>query len=247
MIRKPYLLASILTAAFAGSAGADPEPFVAGNAAATTGDHTSAAAAFEHAIELHGWSAGALFDLDAYASNGQPGPAILAYERAHMIAPRDHAISTNLEQAREAAGVTAPSASRINAVLATLSTDEWTWFAIAAAILACGGVVAFAWSLRGRAARAVAIVGILASAFAMTAAVGVAPAANEAVIVRGETARIAPTAAAEAAFTAPAGENVRIEQRRGDFVYVRDGDRSGWLPSSAVERVIATDRHATHA
>lgn len=247
MTRKPYLLAPILIAVLAGAAAADPEPFVAGNAAATTGDHATAAVAFEHAIELHGWSAGSLFDLgNAYASSGRPGPAILAYERAQLLAPRDHAISANLEHVREAAGVSVPAPSRVHAVLATLSPDEWTWLAIAAAVLGCLGVVGFAWSIRGRTARTLAIAGMITSAFAMTAAVGVAPAANDAVLVHADTARIAPTTAAEAAFTAPEGEDVRIEQRRGDFVYVRDGDRTGWLPNSAVERVIATDRHATH-
>ncbi len=247
MTRKPYVLASILAAALAGSAGAAPEPFVAGNAAATTGDHAAAAIAFEHALETHGWSAGTLFDLgNAYASSGRPGSAILAYERAQLLAPRDHAIRANLEHVRETAGVTVAAPSPIRAALATLSSDEWTWVAIAAAILACASVAAFAWSLRTRAARALAIASVVAGAFAMTAASAVAPGEDDAVIVHGDTARIAPTAAAEAAFTAPEGENVRIEQHRGDFVYVRDGDRSGWLPASAVERVIATDRHAAH-
>jgi hypothetical protein len=40
---------------------------------------------------------------------------------------------------------------------------------------------------------------------------------------------------------------VRIEQRHGDFIFVRDGDRTGWLPSTAVERVITTERHAGRA
>jgi len=203
--------------------------------------------AFEHELDLHGWSAGALFDLgNAYASSGRPGSAILAYERASILAPRDHAIRANLEHVRESAGVTSTAPSTIHAALATLSSDEWTWIAIAAAILACTGVIAFAWSLRGRTARFLAIAGISASAFAMTAATAVALPTDEAVVVHGETARIAPTSVAEAAFTAPEGENVRIEQRRGEFVYVRDGDRSGWLPTASVERVVATDRHAAH-
>jgi tetratricopeptide (TPR) repeat protein len=236
MTRKPYILASILTAALAGSAVADFEPFVAGNAAATTGDHTTAAAAFERAIELHGWSAGALFDLgNAYASSGRPGPAILAYERARLLAPRDRAVNANLDHVREAAGISVSSPTRINTVLATLSSDDWTWI----------GTAAFAWSLLRRTARPLAIGGIITSVFAMTAAVAIAPGSTDAVIVRSETARIAPTATAEAAFTAPEGENVRIEQLRGEFVYVRDGDRSGWIPNSAVERVIPADRHAT--
>lgn len=248
MTRKRYLFATALVATLAGPAAADPDPFVAGNAAATTGDHTAAAAAFEHAIEVQGWSAGTLFDLgNAYASNGRPGPAILAFERAHLLAPRDHAITANLAHTRDAAGVTTPAASWINGTLGALSADEWTWIAIAAGILACAGMIGYAWSVRRRGTGALAATGVVAGALAMAAAVHVAPSPCDAIVVHADTARIAPFAAAEAAFTAPEGEDVRIEQERGDFVYVRDGDRSGWLPRSTIERVVARDRHVTHA
>ena len=53
-------------------------------------------------------------------------------------------------------------------------------------------------------------------------------------------------AAAEGAFTATDGEQVQIEQQRGEYIYVRDDDRAGWLPRSAVERVV-DDPSVTHA
>ena len=65
-------------------------------------------------------------------------------------------------------------------------------------------------------------------------------------MLRADTARIAPFAAAEAAFTAPEGEVVHVEQERGDFVYVRDGDRTGWLPRTDVERIVAGERAGAH-
>jgi hypothetical protein len=219
---------------------------LAGATTAFAGNQPSAPP--QAAIELHDWSAASLYELgNAYATSGRTGPAILSFERARLIAPRDPAIRASLERTREAAGIAGPAQSRANAALARLSSDEWTHIAMLAAVLACVGVIGFAWSRERRVMRTAVIAGALVSAFAITAAVRVAPSENAAVVVHGDTARIAPTLSADAAFTAPEGEDVRIEQRRGDFVYVRDGDRSGWIPSSAVERVLTEQPHAAHA
>ncbi len=223
------------------------DPFVAGNTAAATGDHATAAAAFERALATRGWSPGTLFDLgNAYAGSGHRGLAILAYERGLVLAPRDSAIANNLARTREAAGVSAPPPSRIRSALGRLSTDEWTWFALAGAALACAAAAGFAWfpRRRGRMASLVAL-GVAASGLGFAAAIVVAPPRDVAVVISPATARIAPLAAAEEAFPAPEGETLQIEQQRGDFVYVRDGDRSGWVPRAAVERVVP-DRAPAH-
>ncbi|HEY6036620.1 MAG TPA: hypothetical protein VIV58_20225, partial [Kofleriaceae bacterium] len=80
---------------------------------------------------------------------------------------------------------------------------------------------------------------------AFAAAFVVAPARDTAVVTHADTARIAPVAGAEEAFPAAEGETVHIEQQRADYVYVRDGDRYGWLPAGALERVLA-DRAPAH-
>ncbi len=231
---------SLVLASALGAAHAAPDPFVAGNTAASAGDHAAAAAAFERAIAMHGWSPGTLLDLgNAYASAGQQGRAILAYERARVIAPRDAAISGNLARARELAGVSVRRPSRIDAAVATLTADEWTWIAIAACILAAAGLVGHAWGFRRSWSRTLAITGALAVVASSAAAIRAAPASDLAIVVASDTARIAPFAAAEAAFTAPEGTRVRIERERGDFYYVREGELTGWLPRGAVEPVVA--------
>jgi len=215
------------------------DPFLAGNTAAAAGDHATAAAAFEQAISRHGWSANTLLALgNAYEGAGQHGRAILAYQRARLLAPRDAAIAANLAHVRESAGLSAPAPSQVERVVGRLSADEWTWLGLAGGGLACLGVVGLAWSVQRRSARVAVVAGTLTAAIAGAAALQVAPPIDDAVIVAGEVARISPFAGAEAAFTAPEGETVRIEQQRGDYVYVRDGERSGWLPRSAVERVV---------
>jgi hypothetical protein len=248
------LLPLALVAAWCGAAHAQPDPFLAGNSAAAAGDHVAAAAAFETAIVTRGWSPSTLLGLgNAYAGAGKPGRAILAYERAHLLAPRDRAIAANLAHVRDSAGVSVPNPSRVASAIATLTADEWTRIALGGGALACAGVIGLAWSVRRRGSRTLAVTGALVAGIAGVAASYTAPSADLAVVVTGDVARIAPFAAAEAAFTAPEGETVQIEQQRGDYVYVRDGDRTGWLPRTALERVVspidapADHERSTHA
>jgi tetratricopeptide (TPR) repeat protein len=229
-----------IAALFVFTASASADPFVAGNAAAAHGDHATAASSFERTLAEHGWSTNALFDLgNAYASTGQRGLAILAYERALVLSPRDAAVATNLAHTREAAGIAQPMPSRTRGQLSRLSSDEWTWIAIAAVLLAAAGMSSRAWwpSQRGRTG-SLAVLGAAIAVLAFGAALVVAPARSTAVVIHSDTARIAPVAGAEEAFPAGEGETVQIEQQRTGYVYVRDGDRSGWLPDRAVERVL---------
>jgi len=239
MIRR-LAIASLF--ALTATAGASPrsDSFVAGNAAAANGDHAKAAAAFLTTLAQRGWSTNTLFDLgNAYASAGQRGLAILAYERALVLSPRDAAVATNLAHTREAAGLAQPEVSRTRAQLSRLSSDEWAWIAIFAVILAAAAASGRAWwpGQRGR-ATSIAVAGGAVAVLALVAAFVVAPARATAVVVRAETARIAPVSGAEEAFPAREGETVQIEQQRADYVYVRDGDRFGWLPDRAIERVL---------
>jgi tetratricopeptide (TPR) repeat protein len=229
-----------IAALFMFTATASADPFVAGNAAAAHGDHATAAASFERTLAERGWSTNALFDLgNAYASTGQRGLAILAYERALVLSPRDAAVSTNLAHTREAAGIAQPMPSRTRALLSRLSSDEWTWIALAAVLLAAAAMSARAWwpGQRGRMG-SLAAFGAAVALLGFGAAMEVAPARSTAVVIHADTARIAPVAGAEEAFPASEGETVQIEQQRSDQLYVRDGDRYGWLPERALERVL---------
>ena len=212
--------------------------FAAGNRAAMAGDPKLAAAAFERAL-AHGWSAGTLFDLgNAYASAGDPGHAVLAYERARVLAPTDPAVAANLAQVRAEAGITTTPPGALARTLAMLTPDDWTWLAIAGGVLACAGIVVAGWSTRRRLARTLIAAGALGALACAFAAARTLPPADRAIVLMRTQARIAPASVADPAFTAPAGEAVMIEQRHGDFVYVRDGEHTGWLPRGAVELVI---------
>jgi tetratricopeptide (TPR) repeat protein len=225
-----------ITLALAGTAHAGD--FDTGNKAAMAADFKGAAASFERSL-AHGWAPGTLLDLgNAYASSGDVGHAILAYERARVLAPSDADIAANLAQARAEAGVTAPPRHAIDDQLAVLTSDDWTWLAVAGGVLMCAGLVALGWSLGRRTPRAMIVAGAVATLACSLAAARTAPSADRAIVVAKAQARLAPVATADPVFSAPAGEAVAIEQHHGDFVYVRDGDRSGWLPRTSVEPVI---------
>jgi tetratricopeptide (TPR) repeat protein len=233
------MMLRILTALalVAGTASAD-DAFVAGNHAAVAGDAKGAAAAFERSL-AHGWSAATLFDLgNAYASASDWGHSVLAYERAQLLAPRDPAIAANLAHVRADAGIASAPPRAVDRTVALLAADEWTWLALGAGVLACAGIVALGWAYRRRAAATVVIAGTLAAALCAVAAARTAPSADRAVVLARTEARLAPVPTADAVFTAPAGEEVRLGQRHGDFTQVRDGERTGWLPRSAVEPVV---------
>ena len=190
-------------------------------------------------ISEDGWSADALLQLgNAHELAGRHGLAVLALERAHLLAPRDGTVAASLAQARTAAGVTAPHRSRAVEVLANLTTDEWTWIALAGALLLCAGVTGAVWRVRPAVARTIAATGLVTAVAAGIVAHVVAPPPDRAIVTATSTARISPFPTAEGVFEALEGESVRIEQERSKFFFVRDGERSGWVPSDAVERVI---------
>ena len=221
--------------AFVATAAAAPtrDPFVAGNAAAANGDHVAAAAAFERTIADRGWSTNTLFDLgNAYASNSQRGRAILAYERALVLSPRDSAVATNLAHTREAAAIAAPATSRVTRPARAdlhrrVDVDRDRGGAPRGGVGERMGVVAtparsHRHARRARGRRSPCSRSPRRSSSRQRAA--------PRVVIHADTARIAPVVGAEEAFPAAEGETVQIEQQRGDFVYVRDGDRYGWLP-----------------
>ena len=228
----------VALALVAGTASAD-DAFVAGNRAAVAGDAKAAVTELERAVHS-GWSSPALFDLgNAYTSAGDKARAILAYERAQLLAPNDPAIARNLARVRAEAGLAAPaSPPALDRAIATLTTDDWTWLAVGAGALACIGIIALGWGVGRRAARAVVVTGLAATAGCALAAVHTAPSRAHAIVLTRDEARLAPVATADPVFTAPAGADVDIVQRHGEFVRVREGDRTGWLPRDAVESVV---------
>ena len=217
--------------------------FEAANANYEAGRFAEAAQGFETVIVEHGYSAPVLFNLgNAWMKAGQPGRAILNYERALRLAPDDAAIRANLNLARQKAGVAVNENPFREEVARVSSFDTLAWAIVwatvwlFAVVLASRLLPSFPRGL-GRSIAVVAALGIVAAAVGMLAQW---PDRNRAVVLEpNAAAHIAPAEAAGVMFNLPAGETVSALKSHNGFTMIRLRDgRSGWVKSAAVERVI---------
>ncbi len=237
------LLAATLVLGIASPARAESggPSFDEANRAYSGGHYADAVADFENLARSYGWSAPLLYDLaNAYAQEGNVGLAVLNYERAQVLAPRDPDIVANLAYVRAKAGLPAPMKPWYQRLARTSSLTTWTLFAVSGFWLAC---VAFLAGRKWRVRRLVHA-GVLAALIGVStfaAAVVLDRDLDHAVVVERKTTpiRVSPfdTAASEVALSE--GEEVSIIGHHGNFVRVRDGQgRGGWVQSAAVQLVV---------
>jgi hypothetical protein len=227
----------------AASAAENPSAFDQANQAFAEGKPAEAARRFERLTTTQGYSAPVLFNLaNAQLKAGEPGMAILNYERARWLAPRDPDIAANLRLAQE--HTQAPLAAGWPLRFAD-------WFTVNAwAVLGAGSLLVLAATLPLalllqrqrpvlRLARIVAVATLLGSLAAIAARWGEL---NRAVVVAKEApARIAPVTVGSALFTLQEGTMVSIVKSHGPFALVsaRNGQR-GWVNRNIIEPVIAS-------
>jgi hypothetical protein len=232
-------IALCVALAFARSARASSE-LDAANRAFAVGHHAAAATQFESLLSRRGYSAPVLFDLgNAYLRADRPVDAILAYERARLLAPRDPAIVANLVVARKIVGL--PEESGLaNLFEHLLSPDGWTWLAMGGMWLGvAAGAGAILWSRRRgpllAAAGACALVASVAGA-----GLGLSSRVLHAgLATRSTPVFVSPFASAQSSFSLGPGAAVELGAVHEGFVLVhgRDG-RSGWVELGAVAPVI---------
>jgi hypothetical protein len=187
-------------------------------------------------------SAPALFNRgNALVREGKPGPAILAYERAQTLAPRDPAIAANLQAVRDSAGLVAAAPAWWESAARALTMNEWAWSGSLALAFICG--MTFLGRLlptRFRppvktlsAACAVAVLGSITVLWLRW------PELSRAVVMNSHvTALIAPAESAEPVFPLAEGEIVTAKKELGHFVLVRTAaGRSGWVTRAQIEQV----------
>jgi hypothetical protein len=188
-------------------------------------------------------SAPALFNRgNALVREGKPGPAILAYERAQELAPRDPAIAVNLQAVRDTAGLAAPTPAWWQSAARALTMNEWAWSGSLALAFVCGATF-FGRLLPTRlrqpvkALSAVCMVTVLISATALWLRW---PELSRAVVMNSHViALIAPAESAGPVFPLAEGEIVTAKKALRDFVLVCTADgRSGWVARAQIERVI---------
>jgi hypothetical protein len=196
-----------------------------------------------HALQTPaGYSAPALYNLaNAYARAGQPGLAVLNYERARLLDPQDPDIDANLRHVREAVGLAPESRSAFDRMAGALSPRIMAWLGLLGLLLAGGGALARRMYPRHRRKFLLAAVaGLSLLGAAVANAVALWPRIHEAVVVT-HTApvRVSPVSIEEPLFVLPEATIVRVGAEHEGFVLVRiKGGRSGWMPSASLAPIV---------
>lgn len=209
-----------------------------GNDAYAKGDFVSAAKIWEEELAAKGANASLLYNLgNARYRLGEYGPAIYAYERALILAPRSPDIKANLDLARKAAAAFDESSqsNRLLSFLYWMSYNEWLTFGIAALIALAIISLLRAFDLTRRSP--VSLRGfVVALSILLIISVAVVivrhPELNRAIVVGKQAeVRLSPFPTAEVKATLKSGQSVQIEKEHEGYYRINNG----WVSKELVK------------
>jgi tetratricopeptide (TPR) repeat protein len=223
------------------------DDFKAANQLYDAGKFSDAVAAYE---KLQPKTANLYFNLgNACFRDGQIGRAILNYERARQLSPRDPDVLANLRFARQKLGVdevNTPSSAWqrfLRSVVFSRTPGEWAAGEVIGLWLVALAIGVGAWTRRARtvmlAATAAGIAWLLATGCALSYQMVAERTAPKAILLANATeARFAPLLDSTVHFHLTEGTEVSIREDRGGWLFVERADgRQGWIKSDGVERV----------
>ncbi len=235
---RGWLLLALLLARPA--LGANADDFVRGQQAYERQDFPAAVQSFAAALS-NAPSAGAYRNLgNAAWLGGDVAKALLAWERAAWIDPRDADVRNNLQFAREIAQLEAPDLTWGEIASTWLPVDWWAW-------LACGSLW-FAVSLAVLPAvlrlrksgwqQAFMAIGLGIFLLSLPANFGAVTRTNLGLVLGAETPlRLTPTAEGEPATKLAAGEPARVLRSRGKYLLIRTRLATGWVEREQFSRI----------
>jgi hypothetical protein len=188
------------------------------------------------------YSAAQLYNrANAYAREGKPGLAVLYYERARLLAPRDPDVQANLEYVVETAGLPAVTGNWFDRHTGSLRSDNFFWLGCFGILLAGTSALARRIYPRHRMALHVAGAAGLASVIlALCAAVALWPVMSEAVVIAPTTVqRVAPATVAEPLDTLHEAQIVTVKAQREGFALVGTmGGKTGWVARADLAPIV---------
>jgi tetratricopeptide (TPR) repeat protein len=207
------------------------------------GNFAEAATAYEKILTTEGPRASVFYNLgNSYQAQKQHGLAILAYERAKLLTPRDPDLLANLSLARKAATAFEEPVffPTLEVVIQYLSRDEWSWLVAGSALLLGALAVFCGW--RGTHKFAFIAAGVASLIIAAgTAVLWARRGESERGIILSESAtvRLSPFEKAESLGTPGPGKTVRLGAKSGDFQYaeIRAANLRGWLAAKDVAAI----------
>ena len=247
-VRFPFkssrlLATSALLVFVAASTFAQPDPdFAKANDEFAKGQFQEAVRDYESIVQTKQWSAPLFYNLgNAYYRTGDFGRAILNYERTLALDPNQPEAAANLALAREEARALELPHGRLDAALKHVTA---TPFIITAAIGFWLMVFALALKILNRQrsiiALAIAVLGCVVAIAAIALAYQIESSRKNLAVVTGSEirARLATADNASSVLQLPAGSEIEILSRRGDWVYAAlPNNLRGWLPGSSVESI----------
>lgn len=227
------LLALLATTAFA--------QFEKANQEFGAGDFKAAINQYESLAQKGEYSANLFYDLgNAYYRAQDFARAILNYERA-LALDRHHAeAQANLRLTRDTARALEMQPSGREKILRAASVNQWS---IVAAV--AGWIFVFAtghWIFSRRRAAVFAwstlSLSIFAVAFYAAYATSATNTAKAIIIAKDVTARVATADNANRVLALPAGSEIEIVSKRGEWIYASlPNNMRGWIPATAAESV----------
>ena len=211
------------------------------------GELEKAAEFFKSKINPSALSPAMLYDLgNCYTRQGKYPKALLCYERALRLSPRDSDIQENLNFVKRrlflpVAGPAQNPQELIATVRDSLRPDNWLMLT-ALCWAACGAVLLFRKKLnryRLAVALAVPVAGIIIAVTAILSQYSETYNSANAVIVQKSTPLyVLPSENSETSdIPLKGGECVKIIEQRLDWARVRSGNAEGWIPSHAMTRL----------
>ena len=229
------------------SLGAPADDFKAANQLYDAGKFAEAAAIYE---KIEPKSAPVYFNLgNACFRDGRIGLAILNYERARKLAPRDPDILANLKFAEQRLGIEQANASPraaqrfVRSVIGGYTSTEWSVLELAAlwltVLAAAGGVFLSRMRNVFIVIAVTGFIGFAVSTFALGYETINNRTAPQAIVVIDESeARFAPLPESTVHFKLVEGTKVVIREDRGQWQLVERADgQQGWVKSEAVARI----------
>ena len=234
----------MMVSGFLASAHAD-ELLEKSNADYEAGRFEAAAKGYEEILEKEGAQVGVLQNLgSAYYRLGDDGRAILAFERALLLKPRNPDLLANLKLAQDEAAVF-PATNDVGwqVALERFSTRRWSQYALAAAVLL--PLLAAAWVFLPQKYRwasvplgGLSLIVLALSLYALSQRGG--EKGRGIVLGSATEVKISPFEKADTRGTLVAGREVKLGQEESGYLWITGdaGVIDGWVKKDSLARII---------
>jgi len=239
-LRQLLLLACCclsLTGCSAGNGAVASRFFQQGLAAVESGDNEQAFAMFSDSATVLPAS-GTLHNLgNAAWRTDQPGTAVLAWEQALWLDPRNDSARRSLRYARHTGDLEEPDLRWFEVCSSWLPQQWWPWIA-ATSFWSCLSLLILPAVFRRRRRdgfQALAAAAAAVCLLCLPALAGLNSRAHLGFILPPEAAlRVTPTAEAQILTYLPSGEPARLERKRGNYALIRTRYTTGWVSQEAL-------------